>query len=154
MRHSVNKPLANQASYITQDRFITHMRLYRAFNNIRVWQKLVMQPDDAKPHSEFGHFLLPRFLHQSVVRHCERQSCRCRAPRRSQMVQMPVVGVIVVLRALVSVVRARGAESAGVRDLGRGDWGDEGSDGGIWRGERSGAPVTVEGVQPPMVAYP
>lgn len=76
-RHALNKPLRNQVSYMTQDRFIAHMRLYGALNNLRVLQKMHLQPDDDKTRPEVGHRPLPQFFHQNIVAHCERRGCLC-----------------------------------------------------------------------------
>jgi len=130
-------------SYMTQDRFITHMRLYGAFNNLRVWQKVAMQPDEDKPRPEVGHFPLPYFFHQTVVSRCERRSCRCRTlPVLPEGTSSDDGGG----GGGGSAADGRDGDS-GDGDVGR-DWGDRGSTGGTGGGERGVEPVAVEPVQP------
>jgi len=155
MRHSLNKPLANQVSYMTQDRFITHMRLYGAFNNLRVWQKLNMQPDEDKPRPEVGHFPLPYFFHQTVVRHCERRLCRCHgvAPLPESTNASDGFG-----GGAGSAVDGRagggGAADGSGDKYGIGDRGDGGRGGAGASDEGGGGPVVAQGVLPPNDASP
>jgi len=118
------------------------MRLYGAFKNLRERQKVAMQPEEDKPRPDVGHFPLPYFLHQTVVSHCERRSCRCRT--------LPVLP------------EGKNSDDGGGRgggssadgwdgDPGYGDVGgasgDRGRGGGTGGGERGVKPVVVEPVQ-------
>lgn len=76
-RHALNKPLQNQVSYMTQDRFVSHMRLYGALNNLRIQLRFHLRPSERAPQPEVGHIPLPRFFHEQVVTYCERRGCPC-----------------------------------------------------------------------------
>lgn len=86
-RHALNKPLQNQVSYMTQDRFISHMRLYGALNNLRVQLRHHLQSSDTAPTPQVGHIPLPRFFHEHVVAHCERRGCPCTQGQQSAVAE-------------------------------------------------------------------
>lgn len=76
-RHALNKPLQNQVSYMTQDRFVSHMRLYGALNNLRVQLRFHLRVSETAPKPQVCHIPLPRFFHEQVVAYCERRGCPC-----------------------------------------------------------------------------
>lgn len=75
-RHELNKPLRNQVAYMTQDRFIAHMRLNGAVTNLRVMQRRHLQNPQTKTTPEVAHRPLPLFFHGHIVLHCERRRCQ------------------------------------------------------------------------------
>jgi len=81
-RHLMNKPLHNQVAYMSQRRFMVHMSLYGALNNMNLIFKHTMQPHESKAAPEVGHRPILHFVHTSVVSHCERRGCGCRGKPR------------------------------------------------------------------------
>jgi len=77
--HSLNKPLKNHLYYLGKDRFVVHMRLHGAFNDLRTKYRRRL-PRSWKTLTQVGHRPLSPFFHNFCVNHCEKGSCPCRIP--------------------------------------------------------------------------